>query len=120
MLDPDVARQTLTVLRGVVEQGTGKRARLSRWSSFGKTGTAQIPGPGGYVDDAYVGTFIGGAPVDKPVAVCLISIYWPDRNKGYYGGTVAAPFVREVLEKTLTYLNVPPDRVGSLVAATGR
>ena len=120
VLSRDVARQTLSVLQDVVERGTGTKARLRYWSSFGKTGTAQIAGPGGYVDGAYVGTFIGGAPVERPVAVCLISIYWPDRNKGYYGGTVAAPFVREVLEKTMIYLNVPPDRPDGLVAATTR
>ena len=120
VLSRDVARQSLSVLQDVVERGTGSKARMRYWSSFGKTGTAQIAGLGGYVDGAYVGTFIGGAPVKGPVAVCLISIYHPDRNKGYYGGTVAAPFVREVLEKTMTYLNIPPDRADALVAAATR
>ncbi|MHC4985283.1 MAG: peptidoglycan D,D-transpeptidase FtsI family protein [Planctomycetota bacterium] len=109
VLSPRAAADTLEVLRQVVERGTGKACQLDGWSSFGKTGTAQIPGRGGYVDGAYTGTFIGGGPVGAPRAICLISIYWPDRAKGYYGSTVAAPYVRRVLQRTLSYLGVPQD-----------
>lgn len=120
VLSEGVARQTLEVLGEVVRRGTGKNSRLEKWGSWGKTGTAQIPGPQGYVEGAYVGSFLGGAPIDHPVVVCLISIYYPDRSKGYYGGTVAAPGVKEVLEKTLTYLHVPPDRPRETFAAIDR
>jgi cell division protein FtsI/penicillin-binding protein 2 len=116
LLSPAVSKRTREVLAQVVERGTGKRCRLEKWTSFGKTGTAQIPGPGGYVDGAYTGSFVGGAPVDTPAVICLISIYWPDRSRGYYGGVVAAPYVREVLEQTLEYLDVPPDRPETLAA----
>jgi len=109
-LKPSVAARALATLEQVVERGTGRRSKMKRWTSFGKTGTAQIAADGGYVSGAYVGTFIAGAPVGGPRAVCIISIYWPDRAKGYYGAKVAAPFVKKVLEKTLTYLAVPPDR----------
>jgi cell division protein FtsI/penicillin-binding protein 2 len=110
VLTPETARQTVDVMALVVEEGTGKKARMQQWTSFGKTGTAQIAGPGGYVDGAYVGSFVGGGPVATPRVVCLISVYWPDRSNGYYGGTVAAPYVKRVLEQTLTYLDVPSDR----------
>jgi len=110
VISPSTAARTLKVLEQVVERGTGKRSKLSRWTSFGKTGTGQIPGPGGYVADAYAGTYVGGAPVGHPRVLCLISVYWPDASKGYYGATVAAPFVKEVLERTMTYLHVPEDR----------
>ena len=106
----ETAAQTMAVLQDAVEGGTGKVCRLEWWTSFGKTGTAQVAGPGGYMDDAYTSTFIGGAPVSGPRALCLISIYRPDRKKGYYGATVAAPFVKQVLHKTMVYLDVPPDR----------
>jgi len=108
-LRPDVSAAMLDVLRQVVERGTGKRCRLSRWTSFGKTGTAQIAGRGGYVDGAYTASFVGGAPAGRPELLCTISIYWP-REHGYYGGTVAAPRVRRVLEQALAYRGVPPDR----------
>jgi len=110
VLRPSVSARALAVLGQVVERGTGKRCKLEHWTSFGKTGTAQIPGRGGYVSGAYVGSFIGGAPVSRPRALCLISIYWPNRAKGYYGAKVAAPFVREVLTRTMLYLGVPPDK----------
>ena len=110
VLKPSVAARTLAVLQQVVERGTGKRCRLEHWTSFGKTGTAQIPGPGGYVPGAYVGSFVGGAPAGAPRVLCLISVYWPDQSKGYYGAKVAAPFVKDVLTRTLMYLNVPPDK----------
>ncbi|MFP4053997.1 MAG: peptidoglycan D,D-transpeptidase FtsI family protein [Phycisphaerae bacterium] len=110
LLSPQVSRRTREVLGQVVERGTGKRCRLSRWSSFGKTGTAQVSGPGGYPPGQYTGSFIGGAPVEKPAVICLISVYRPDPSRGYYGGTVAAPYVRDVLERTLQYLQVPSDR----------
>jgi cell division protein FtsI/penicillin-binding protein 2 len=110
VLSPDVADKTLGVLQQVVERGTGTACRLDAWTSFGKTGTAQIAGEGGYVDGGYVGSFVGGAPVGNPRLLCVVSIYWPDASKGYYGSQVAAPYVRQVLRRSLSYLNVPPDR----------
>ena len=79
--------------------------------------TAQIPGPGGYVDGAYTGSFIGGAPATKPRLICLISVYWPERSRGYYGSKVAAPYVKEVLEQSLAYLGVPSDKPNRIAAA---
>ncbi|MCK4601076.1 MAG: penicillin-binding protein 2 [Phycisphaerae bacterium] len=118
VLSPQVAAQTVAVLQQVVERGTGRRCRLRQWTSFGKTGTAQIPGPGGYVEGAYVSAFVGGAPVRRPRIMCLIAVYWPDASKGYYGSVVAAPGVKEVLQRSLRYLNVPPDRGGNATAGT--
>ena len=108
-ISPSTASATLKVLADVVSRGTGKRCRMNDYHAFGKTGTAQVAGVGGYVEDAYVSSFIGGAPVSHPRLICLISVYWPDKSKGYYGATVAAPGVRDVLAKSLTYLNVPAD-----------
>jgi cell division protein FtsI (penicillin-binding protein 3) len=116
----EVSREARRVMEGVVadEHGTGRRARLDRWTSFGKTGTAQVaePNGGGYNDTDYVGSYIGGAPVERPAVLCLISIYKPDRKIGYYGGTVAGPGVARVLERTLEYLRVPPDKEDLRVA----
>ena len=110
VISQNTARQTLDVLSKVITQGTGKKAALKNFTCWGKTGTAQVPGPHGYMDGAYTGSFIGGGPVTNTSVICLISIYRPDRYKGYYGGTVAAPCVAEVLEKTLLYLDVTPDK----------
>jgi len=111
-----VADETLSVMADVVERGTGKGCQLSRWTSFGKTGTAQIAVHGGYAPNAYVASFAGGAPVHSPKVLCVISVYWP-RIKNYYGGTVAAPAVKEVLEQTLAYLDVSSDKSPNTVSA---
>ncbi len=94
-----------------VTDGTAKVAKLDEYQVFGKTGTAQIANIGGghgYLAGKYVGSFVGGAPSDHPRVVALVSIYKPSKE-GYYGGTVAAPAVKEILADTLAYLRVPPE-----------
>lgn len=117
VLSPQTAAKTRRVLAQVIQRGTGRACKLDGWSSFGKTGTAQIPGPGGYAENAYTGTFVGGAPVEDPALICVISIYWPESSKGYYGSVVAAPYVKRVLAESLAYLDVPPDQVSSSLAS---
>ena len=121
IFSPEVSLQCRRVMEQVVERGTGKRCKMKDWSSFGKTGTAQVAGPGGmgYMDGAYTGSFVGGAPVAEPELLCVISVYRPDRSRAYYGGTIAAPYVKQVLEKSLLYLKVPPDK-GVRMASTAR
>ena len=110
VLEPQVAQLMRTrVLANVVRRGTGKAARLSAWGVFGKTGTGQVPGPGGYVPDAFVGSFLGGSPVQNPRLCVLVTVGQPDRSIGYYGGTVAAPAVGSILAQSLAYLGVAPE-----------
>ena len=101
-------------LRGVVERGTGKRAGVNGYVVGGKTGTAQIArkGGGGYEPDQYIASFVGIAPIPDARAVCLVMIERP--KKVHYGGTVAAPAVAAILERTLSYQGVP--RSGGAVA----
>ncbi|GAF79096.1 unnamed protein product, partial [marine sediment metagenome] len=109
IIKPDVANWIVrSALVDVVEKGTGKKAALEKWQVFGKTGTANIARADikGYDETHYIASFAGGAPADHPAVVILVSIRKPDKSlgKGYSGGTVAAPVFREILEKTLTYL----------------
>lgn len=110
---PAAAQGAVEAMSGVVIRGTGKAAKLSKWAAFGKTGTAQIPSPipgqHGYADGAFTGTFVGGAPASDPQVVCVISIHWP-KVGSHYGAVVAAPYWKDVMEKTLVYLNVAPDK----------
>ncbi|HUW18090.1 MAG TPA: penicillin-binding transpeptidase domain-containing protein [Sedimentisphaerales bacterium] len=55
-------------LVGVVNEGTGKKAKLEKWQVFGKTGTANIAKANGrgYSEDDYMASFIGGVPVAEP------------------------------------------------------
>jgi len=111
VLSPKVAAHTREVLRRVVTEGTGRRANSALYTVFGKTGTAQIADHthGGYLQDQYISSFIGGAPVDTPRLVVAAIIHRPDIALGHYGGTVAAPVVRRVIEQSLAYLGVVPD-----------
>ncbi len=109
-LNPATAKQVRQVLRRVVQEGTGRRANSKHYPIFGKTGTAQIANPngGGYLEDKYISSFIAGSPLEVPRIVVGCFVHRPDKQKGYYGGTVAAPVVRRVIEKTLMYLGYPP------------
>jgi cell division protein FtsI (penicillin-binding protein 3) len=103
------AEATLYAMRDAVVDGTGKKANSPYFDLWGKTGTAQLPNfeSGGYHQDRYVSSFLGGAPVEQPRLVVGCFIQDPDRSIGHYGGIVAAPAVRNVIERSLIYLGVP-------------
>ena len=108
---PETARTMIQqVLVGVVERGTGTACRLEGYRIFGKTGTAQKidPETGAVSHTRFIGTFLGGAPAETPRIVVLVSVNEPDRSLGYYGGTVAAPAVKKILQEALPYLGVSP------------
>ena len=108
---PRTARDVIDrALLGVVEEGTGRNAQVPGYKVFGKTGTAQgiDPETGAISHTRYIGAFLGGAPADKPQVVVLVLLQEPDKSVGYYGGTVAAPAAKTILEATLHYLGVPP------------
>jgi cell division protein FtsI (penicillin-binding protein 3) len=109
VLSAKTARSLSRILEGVVEEGgTGTLAALEEWRVAGKTGTARKPDNvrGGYRPGAYVGSFIGYAPAEKPAVVVAVVIDEPTR--GYYGGSVAAPVFREVTGTALRRLGVVP------------
>ncbi|MDY7107029.1 MAG: penicillin-binding protein 2 [Planctomycetota bacterium] len=107
-----IALLTRDVMREVMIEGTGRHAQSEHYRLFGKSGTAQLPKKegGGYHEDRYVSSFIAGAPLERPRIVVLCVIDDPDRAKGHYGGAIAGPVVRDVIDATLNYLGVPPDQ----------
>jgi cell division protein FtsI (penicillin-binding protein 3) len=110
VLKPETVSETRQVLRRVVTEGTGKKADSPLYDIFGKTGTAQIAGgKGGYIPDAYIGSFVCSAPLENPQVVVECVIRRPNKSKGYYGGTVAAPAARRIIEQTLNYMGVAPN-----------
>jgi cell division protein FtsI (penicillin-binding protein 3) len=104
-----VDRELMTMLKGVVsQQGTAADAAIPGYSVAGKTGTAQKPGPHGYMPGKYVATFVGIVPARDPRLVVLVSV---DEPKGQiYGGLVAAPAFEQIASFDLQYLEVPPDQ----------
>jgi cell division protein FtsI (penicillin-binding protein 3) len=110
ILSSAAASYTRQILRRVITEGTGRKADSKLYSLFGKTGTAQLPNfkTGGYYQDQYVASFVAGAPADSPRLVVGCFIQKPDKSKGHYGGSVAAPPVMKVIEDSLLYLGVTP------------
>jgi cell division protein FtsI (penicillin-binding protein 3) len=108
ILSPGVDRQLRTMLKGVVSDlGTAELAAIPGYTVAGKTGTAQKPGPNGYIPGAYVATFVGMAPASNPGLVVLVSVDEP--HGSIYGGTVAAPAFEQIASFDLQYLEVPPN-----------
>jgi cell division protein FtsI (penicillin-binding protein 3) len=108
ILEPGVDAQLRTMLRGVVsDQGTAELAAIPGYAVAGKTGTAQKPGPHGYIPGAYVATFVGMVPASRPRLLVLVTIDEPHGQ--IYGGLVAAPAFEQIASFDLQYLEVPPD-----------
>ncbi|SMC20944.1 peptidoglycan synthetase FtsI [Desulfacinum hydrothermale DSM 13146] len=110
-----VSQKTARRLREMMEEvvqpgGTGTRAALSRYTCAGKTGTAQVVDPetGRYAPHKVTSVFVGFAPAANPRLAMAVVVHEPE-GKGY-GGVVAAPVFRRVMEKALPYLGVPPDK----------
>jgi len=108
ILPAAVDKELLTMLKGVVsDAGTGAAAELPGYTVAGKTGTAQKPGPHGYMQGQYVATFVGIVPERSPRLVVLVTVDEP--HGAYYGGVVAAPAFAQIANFDLQYLEVPPD-----------
>lgn len=114
VVSPRIAREIMSpILEDVVKEGTGKRATLFTYRVAGKTGTAkklQRVGNKMEYSDKYIGSFVGFAPVEEPKICVLVSLNEP-KNGAYYGGTVAAPAVGSIIERTLDYMEVGPQSV---------
>ncbi len=114
------ARAVRSMMEQVVSsEGTAPKAAIPGYRIAGKTGTVKKSASGGYSDHRYVALFAGIAPASAPRFVCAVIINEPT-GKSYYGGLVAAPIFRHVVEGALRLRNVPPDgrlRQPALLAA---
>ncbi len=102
---------TAALMRGylerVVTKGTGKLAAIPGYRVAGKTGTAQKAGLHGYRGGAYVCSFIGIMPAEKPRLIMITVIDEPHAGS-IFGSTTAAPVVQAVGQRALQYLNILP------------
>jgi cell division protein FtsI/penicillin-binding protein 2 len=104
----DAARE---MMYGVVENehGTGSKAKIEGLRVGGKTGTAQKANPKGrgYLAGAYVASFVGfvdGAPLGVNRSFTAMVIMDEPRAKSIYGGTLAAPVFKKVMERSFKYM----------------
>lgn len=100
------------LMRQVVERGTGKNADSEAYPVGGKTGTAEKTGGGGYRRKALLSSFVGAFPIDDPRYVVFAMLDEPQGRKetfGYAtGGWVAAPIVRQIVQRAGPLLGLPP------------
>ncbi len=134
VLPPDVADYTRAVMGQVAENMESKIALselqhqqdVTEWKyiMFGKSGTAKASPPSApkgkrrpastpaYLERQYNSSFIAGAPLENPKLVCIVVIDDPGPKRVaanmYYGSLTAGPVVRRIMERSLTYLGVPP------------
>ncbi len=118
VIKPEVAETMRQILTGVVDEGTGKKAKIDGVAVAGKTGTAQkvLPGGKGYSHSTFMSSFVGFAPAEDPQFVMVVVLDEP--RPSYYGGTVAAPPVKEVFESGLIYLKHIPENAKPLETKT--
>jgi stage V sporulation protein D (sporulation-specific penicillin-binding protein) len=91
------------ILEQVVSEGSGKRAKIDGYRVGGKTATSEkLPRS----LKKYISSFVGFAPANDPQVIALITI---DEPQGiYYGGTIAAPVIADILKNILPYLGIEP------------
>lgn len=99
------AKELHRAMRGVVTHGTGRLIfKDCKVSVAGKTGTARIiiPGLGRYQDNMgrkmHQATFAGFFPFEDPKYSAIVVVYSELTSQNFYGGTWAAPVVREIAE----------------------
>ncbi|MCD5390617.1 serine hydrolase [candidate division NPL-UPA2 bacterium] len=102
VISSQTAKQLTEILVGVVENGTGRTARLEGYAVAGKTGTAQKAERGGYSDTKFISSFMGYLPAEDPEVVIVVIIDEPQGD--FFGATVAGPTFRRVAEGVMSYL----------------
>ena len=98
-------------LESVVANGSGRNAYIDGYRVGGKTGSAQIAENGVYLANEYILSFIGAAPMNDPRIVVYIALDKP-KSTIQYGGTVAAPIVKNVLYDSMKIMNIKENYEG--------
>ena len=103
-----VSEQMMSMLRGVVLEGTGTEAAIPGYTVAGKTGTAaKIDPDGTYSTSRYVASFVGMVPASKPKLVIMVMVDEPHGQ--IYGGEVAAPAFKDIARFNLQHFEIPQD-----------
>ncbi len=116
LIDGAISRELVDGLTlATTAKGTCKRASLAGYTQGGKSGTAEKVIQGSYAKRCHFASFIGFTPADAPRFLLFIGIdepphrFIPGVGGVYFGGFCAAPAFKAIMERTLEYLETPPD-----------
>jgi cell division protein FtsI/penicillin-binding protein 2 len=107
-LKPETARTLSEMLARSLEDEASD-ALIEGYRVAGKTGTAEIPTPYGYTSNVTNASFVGWGPVDQPRF--LVYIWLEEPETSIWGSIVAAPVFRQVVERLVVLMDIPPDGV---------
>jgi cell division protein FtsI/penicillin-binding protein 2 len=105
-ISPQTARTLTEVMVRVVEEGV-PQARVEGYRVAGKTGTAQIPIPGGYDQEGTIASFVGFGPVPDPQLIILVKLDRPKTSS--WASETAARSFRRLAARLFVVLGIPPD-----------
>ena len=101
IVSKEVSKEVCSILEKVVSEGSGKNAAIEGRSIGGKTATSQtLPRSA----NRYISSFLGFTPAENPQILGICVIHNPQGV--YYGGTIAAPVIKEVFENILPYMGI--------------
>jgi cell division protein FtsI (penicillin-binding protein 3) len=124
VMDAKVARSLVELMEQVIAKGgTATRASLVGYRVSGKTGTAFKSIAGGYSTDRIMAVFAGLVPASHPKLATVVVIDEPSRDVHEVGtlaqgGTVAAPVFASVMSGALRLMDIAPDDLQNVPAAT--
>lgn len=105
-----ISAEAADTLSNMLEESLALESSLALvpgYSVAGKTGTAEIPTPKGYTSDVTNTSFVGWGPVDDPRFIVYVWLEKP--TSSIWGSEVASPIFKEVVEKLVILMNIPPD-----------
>lgn len=101
IVSKEVSKEVCQILEKVVSEGSGKNAAIEGRSIGGKTATSQtLPRSA----NRYISSFLGFTPAENPKVLGICVIHNPQGI--YYGGTIAAPVIKEIFENILPYMGI--------------
>ena len=118
VISPEVANNILDMMVHAVDGpgAGGKRAAIEGYVIAGKSGTSRKASSGGYKSNEYRAMFVGIAPASAPEFIMAVVVDEPTAN-GYFGGAIAAPIFKEIIEDVLRVRNIPGNASEVLPAA---
>jgi cell division protein FtsI/penicillin-binding protein 2 len=115
-ISAETARIVTEMMVATVRDGVDQ-ASVSGYTIAGKSGTAEIPTPIGYENNAWIMSFVGFLPADDPQVSIIIKLDRP--TSGRWASQVVAPIFQRLCERLVIQLEIPTDDVRNALAAEG-